>query len=721
MRVYELANQLGVTSRDVLLLLEELGVGGKTASSTVPPVYLGQIRARLGGDQGAVVEAEAEASAPPRVEEEKPPVEAAKPETPAPPEAPQAPAVEPDEATEDGDRPIRLKAPFTAADFATALDSEAENIVKAARDLGESLAEGDVMSSDLALLIGEQWGYVIEIEEPEVVEESEPEPEASAAAEPEQAEPEEVAPAEPEAPEPPPLKVVPRRTAPPDAPARPPVVTVLGHVDHGKTTLLDAIRETNVTANEPGEITQHIGAYQIELNGKPITFIDTPGHEAFTAMRARGAQVTDIAVLVVGADDGVMPQTLEAIDHAQAAGVPIIVAINKIDRPTANPEAVKQRLMDKGLVPEEWGGDTIYVPLSALEKTGISDLLEMIALVAEMTELRAERDKPAEGVVLEAELDKRRGCVATLLVQEGVLRRGDSVVVGPVAGKVRAMTDDRGRPLKEAGPSTPVQVIGLADVPEASELFRVVRNDKEARALAATAQEAEREAQLGAGTAASMVELSQLFAEGEAKVLNLILKADAQGTIEAISGALAQIGNEEVSANILHVGVGDINESDVNLAAATKPSVIFGFQVGADAQARRLAADERVEIRRYEVIYDLLDDVRDTLSGMLEVRTQEVVIGKAEVRALFQSSRLGTIAGCFVTEGRVVRGAAVRVRRGEEVVLEGRISSLRHLQDDASEMSQGFECGIVLGDFNEVEVGDIIECLEQQELRRAVL
>jgi len=499
------------------------------------------------------------------------------------------------------------------------------------------------------------------------------------------------------------------------------VVTVLGHVDHGKTTLLDAIRETNVTASEPGEITQHIGAYQIEINGKPITFIDTPGHEAFTAMRARGAQVTDIAVLVVGADDGVMPQTMEAIDHAQAAGVPIIVAINKVDRPSANPDAVKQRLMEKGLVPEEWGGDTIYVPLSALEKTGIGDLLEMIALVSEMRDLRAERDKPAEGVVLEAELDKRRGSVATLLVQEGILHTGDSVVVGPVAGKVRAMTDDRGNRLKEAGPSTPVQVMGLSDVPEASELFRVVEGDKKARSLAAETQESERQAQLGAGVAASMLELSQLFAGGEAKVLNLILKADAQGTVEAISSALAQIGNEEVSSNILHVGVGDVNESDVSLAAATKPSVIIGFQVGADAQARRLAADERVEIRRYQVIYDLLDDVRDTLSGMLEVKTQEVVVGQAEVRALFQSSRLGTIAGCYVLDGRIVRGAAVRVRRRGSTVHEGRISSLRHLQDDASEMTQGFECGIVMGDFNEVEVGDIIECLEEQELRRAVL
>jgi len=725
MRVYELANQLGVASREVLLLLEELGVGGKTASSTVPPIYLGRIRARLGGEEEAAVEAETQA----KEEKKTPPVETAKAKRAAPPAAagPEAAATAPEGEPEGGEGRIRLKTPFTASDFAAALDTDAENIVKAAIDLGESIAADSVVPSELALLIGEQWGYMIEIEEPEVVEEAPSaavEGIAEEGTEVEAGEREAEAPAavkEPEVAAPPPLKVVPRRTAPPGAPPRPPVVTVLGHVDHGKTTLLDAIRETNVTASEPGAITQHIGAYQIEVNGRLITFIDTPGHEAFTAMRARGAQVTDIAVLVVAADDGVMPQTLEAIDHAQAAGVPIVVAVNKIDRASAGLEAIKQRLTEKGLVAEEWGGETIYVALSALQKTGIDELLEMIALVSEMRELRAERDKPAEGVVLEAELDKRRGSVATLLVQEGTLRAGDSLVVGSVAGKVRAMTDDRGRRLTEAGPSMPVQVIGLSDVPEASELFRVVEGDKKARSLAAEMQESERQAHLGASGARSMVELSQLFAGGEAKVLNLILKGDAQGTVEAISSALAQIGNEEVSSNILHVGVGDVNESDVSLATATKPSLIIGFQVSADEQARRLAADERVEIRRYEVIYDLLDDVRDTLSGMLEVKTEKVLVGQAEVRALFRSSRLGTIAGCYVVEGRVIRGSAVRVRRRGGMVYEGNISSLRHLQDDVSEMAQGFECGIVLADFNDVQVGDIIECMEERELRRAVL
>jgi translation initiation factor IF-2 len=620
-----------------------------------------------------------------------------------------------------GGERIRLQAPFTVADFASALDTDAENIAKAAADLGETISEDAVIPSELATLIGEQWGYTIEIEEPEIVEEAPSAPEP-APAEVEAAETAEAAaPKTAAKPAPPPIRVVPRRIAPPDAPLRPPVVTVLGHVDHGKTTLLDAIRKTNVTAQEPGAITQHIGAYQVEVNGKPITFIDTPGHEAFTAMRARGAQVTDIAVLVVAADDGVMPQTFEAIDHAQAAGVPIIVAINKTDRPTAAPEAIKQRLSEKGLVPEEWGGDTIYANISALERTGISDLLDMILLVAEMRELRAVRDKPAEGVVLEAELDKRRGSVATLLVQEGVLRVGDAVVIGPVAGKVRAMMDDTGHRVSEAGPSTAVQVIGLADVPEASELFGVVDSDRKARAVAADLQQQQRVTQLRAVGPTSMADLSELFATGQGKVLNLILKGDTQGTVEAITAALLQIESDEVSVIILHSGVGDVTESDVGLAAATKPTIIIGFQVSADAQARRLAADEHVEIRIYQVIYDLLDDVRDTMLGMLEVKREEIVVGEAEVRALFQSSRLGTIAGCYALNGHMLRGAAARVRRRGDVVWEGRIASMRHLREDVTEIQQGFECGIVLDGFTDVQVGDVIECVEERELRRAVL
>ncbi len=724
MRVYELANQLNVPSRDILLLLEELGAGGKTASSAIPPIYLSQIRARLSGETAAAPTprpARPPAEGMPAPLKGRKVVEPPKGE-PAPEPPPPAAVVERAPGEVEGEERIRFNAPLSVADFAAALDTDAANIVSAAADAGETIEENSTIPTELAILIGEQWGYTVEIIEPEKVEEA---PAPAPVAEPE-APPAEVvqkpAPkAAPEKPAPPPLRVVPRRVAPLDAPHRPPVVTVLGHVDHGKTTLLDAIRETNVTASEPGAITQHIGAYQVEVKGKPITFIDTPGHEAFTAMRARGAQVTDIAVLVVAADDGVMPQTFEAIDHAQAAGVPIIVAINKIDRPTASPDAIKQRLMQKGLVPEEWGGDTICIPISALEKTGISDLLDMILIVAEMRDLRALTDKPGEGVVLEAELDKRRGPVATLLIQEGTLRAGDALLVGSVSGKVRAMTDDRGRRLMEAGPSTPVQVIGLSDVPEASELFRVVESDRKARVLASEVQLTERESILRPTGPTTMADLSELFAAGQVKNLNIILKADAQGTVEAITAALRQIVSEEVTVNILHSGVGDITESDVSLASASKPTVLIGFQVNADTQARRLAADEHLEIRLYQVIYDLLDDVRDTMLGMLASKFEEVTIGQAEVRALFQSSRLGTIAGCYVLNGRVLRGAIARVKRRNALVWEGTIASLRHLQEDVTEMQQGFECGIVLSGFKEIEVGDVIECVEVRELRRSVL
>ncbi len=724
MRIYELARQLGVPSKDILLLVEQMGIGGKTASSSVPPAYLSQIRAHFSGEEVAAPAAEPPA--------EKKAAKEKKPKAAAPKEEPPAPAEAEEEATFVEGEAVKLKAPVTVAQFAAALDTDADNVISAAEGLGETVGEGEPIAPELATLIGEQWGYEVEVEVPEVPpEEAAPEEaeeleavEAELEEGEEAAEPEEAAAAVTveEAPvKAKPMRVVPRRTAPPDAPARPPVVTVLGHVDHGKTTLLDAIRETKVTEQEPGEITQHIGAYQVEVKDKLITFIDTPGHEAFTAMRARGAQVTDIAVLVVAADDGVMPQTVEAIDHARAAGVPIIAAINKVDRPDASAEAAKRQLVDRGLVPEEWGGETVCVAISALQGQGVEDLLDMIGLVAEMRELRALRDKPAEGVVLEAELDKRRGSLATLLVQEGVLRVGDSVVAGPVSGKVRAMIDDRGKRLKEAGPSTPVQVIGLSDVPEASELFRVVAGDREARALAGGHRDAQREAELEAAIPGSMLELSQLFAEGQAKILNLILKADAQGTVEAIESALVQMGSGEVRANILHTGVGTITESDVSLAAATKPTIIVGFQVGTDTQARRLAGDEHVEMRLYEVIYDLLDDVRRTMEGMLDAVYEEVIVGKAEVRALFRSSRLGAIAGCYVLEGRVTRSSEVRVRRGGDVVHEGKISSLRHHQDDASEMAQGFECGILLEEFQDFEVGDIIEAVEQREVRRAVL
>jgi translation initiation factor IF-2 len=615
---------------------------------------------------------------------------------------------------------IRLKAPITVPDFATALDVEAEVVVEAAAGMGEVISDQDVVAPELATLIGEQWGYAVEVEPAPMVTEPEPEPE-----------PEPVAVAVPAAaPVVPPVgvepiaavvpqRVVPRRVSPPDAPLRPPVVTVMGHVDHGKTTLLDAIRETNVTAQEAGQITQHIGAYQVQVRGRTITFIDTPGHEAFTAMRARGAQVTDIAILVVAADDGVMPQTIEAADHAKAAGVPVIVAVNKMDRMDAAADAIMQQLSEQGLVPEAWGGETIYLPISALQRTGIDDLLEMVLIVTDMHETRAVADKPAEGAVLEAELDKRRGPVATLLVQEGTLRTGDAVAAGPVSGKIRAMMNDRRERINQAGPATPVQVIGLSEVPEASEIFRVVANEREARTIAERTRTARREAELAAVGPRSLGEISRLFAAGEMKVLNLILKADVQGSVEAIAAGLGQLRHEEVRFELLHSGVGDVNESDVSLAAASKPTMIIGFQVGVDTPAKRQAVDEGVQIRRYDVIYDLLDEVRLLMTGLLETIFEEYVSGRAEVRALFSSSRVGTIAGCYVLEGHVVRGARARVMRQGQVAHAGVLTGLRHLKEDVSEMGQGFECGLSMQSFNGFEIGDVIECLEQREVRRA--
>ena len=607
--------------------------------------------------------------------------------------------------------------PHSVTDFATALDVDADVVIDAAAGMGEELAEGGTVSPELAVLIGEQWGYTVRVEVPPapIAEpEPEPEPEPVVVAAPAPAPPEPVV----EAPTPS-LRVVPRRVAPADAPSRPPVVTVMGHVDHGKTTLLDAIRETNVTAQEAGQITQHIGAYQVVVHDRLITFIDTPGHEAFTAMRARGAQVTDIAVLVVAADDGVMPQTVEAIDHAKAAGVPIIVAVNKMDRPDASADSIKQQLLEHNVVAEEWGGDTIFVPVSALQKQGVDALLEMVLVVADMQELRAVANTPAEGAVLEAELDRRRGPVATLLIQEGTLRAGDAVVMGPVAGKIRAMTDEHGKRLKEAGPSTPVQVIGLSDVPEASESFKVVSTEREARTRADEQRLVLRQAEMGIAIAPrSLAEISRMLAAGEVKVLNLILKADVQGFLEAISRALSQLKHEEVRFELLHAGVGEVTESDVSLAAATKPTVIIGFQVGVDAAAKGLALDEGIQIRRYDVIYDLIDEVRLLMTGMLETIFEEYVSGRAEVRALFSSSRIGVIAGCFVLDGHILRNSKVRVLRQREVVHEGVVTGLRHLKDDVSEVVQGFECGISMQSFNNFQVGDILECVEEREVRR---
>jgi translation initiation factor IF-2 len=494
------------------------------------------------------------------------------------------------------------------------------------------------------------------------------------------------------------------------ASTRPPVVTVMGHVDHGKTTLLDAIRQTRVAEGEHGGITQHIGASVVETAGRRIVFIDTPGHEAFTALRARGAQVTDVAVLVVAADDGVMPQTIEAINHAKAAGVPIIVAINKIDLPQASPDRVKQELSEHGLVPEEWGGETIMAPVSARQRTGLDHLLEMILLVADLQELRAEVDRPARGTIIEARLDRGRGPVATVLIQEGRLQVGDAIVAGESYGRVRAMTDAAGARLGEATPSTPVEVVGLVEVPIAGDLLEVVRDERLAKAVA----EERRERRRAAEQAVTRPAAADEGAAGP-KELRLIIKADAHGSVEALRAAVDRLSGAEVSVLILHAGVGNVTESDIMLAAASR-ALVLGFNVRPDAQVRRLAEAEGVDVRLYRVIYEALDDLAKLQRGLVAPKTQEVVLGQAEVRKTFTISRLGTIAGSYVTGGRIVRGAQARLIRDGVVVHVGRVGSLRRFKDDVREVTDGFECGIGLERYNDVKEGDIIEAFEVQQV-----
>jgi translation initiation factor IF-2 len=498
---------------------------------------------------------------------------------------------------------------------------------------------------------------------------------------------------------------------------RPPVVTIMGHVDHGKTTLLDSIRNTKVTEGEAGGITQHIGAYQVVVNGKKITFLDTPGHAAFTTMRARGAQVTDITVLVVAADDGVMPQTIEAINHAKAANVPIIVAVNKMDKPTANPDRVMQELTEHGLVPEDWGGDTIFVPISALKGEGIDNLLEMILLVSEVEELKANPNRNALGTVIEAQLDKGRGPVATLLVQNGTLRVGDPIVVGNTFGRVRAMVNDLGRRVKEAGPSTPVEITGLNEVPQAGDRFVVFDDEKTARQVGEARAQIAIQAQRNEKTRVSLDTLFEQMKQGEMKELNVIIKADVQGSVEALAAALQKIEVEGVNIKIIHTAVGAINESDITLAAASN-AIIIGFNVRPDANAKRAAEAEKVDIRLHRIIYKVIEEIESAMKGMLDPEFEEKVIGQAEVRQTFKVSRIGTIAGSYVTEGKITRDSGIRLIRDGVVVFEGEIDTLKRYKDDVREVSQGYECGITIKNFNDIKEGDIIEAFIMEEVER---
>lgn len=574
---------------------------------------------------------------------------------------------------------VEIGESINVQEFSKLIKREVNEVIKALFMLGVMVTINQDIDFDTAQLIGDNFGVEVGQRAPEE-------------------DPTEI----PEVDDPPEKRV-----------PRPPVITVMGHVDHGKTSLLDAIRKTNVTSREAGGITQHIGAYKVNYQGKQIVFLDTPGHEAFTAMRARGAQVTDVAILVVAADDGVMPQTIEAINHAKAAKVPIIVAINKIDRPGANPDHVKQQLAEHELIPEDWGGDTIMVPVSAHQKTGISDLLEMILLVAEMQELKANPNLPAHGTIIEAQLDKGRGPVATVLVQRGTLHIGDTIIAGTSYGKVRAMINDRGEKVKKALPSTPVEVLGLNDVPAAGDILDST-DEKTARGVAEKRIAKKKEEEIKLNSKVSLDDLFQRIKEGEIKELNIVVKADVQGTIEALKASLEKIKNDEVKVAVVHAGVGAITESDVMLASAAN-ALIIGFNVRPDANARKAAETEKVDVRTYRVIYDALNDVEAAIKGMLAPKFKEVIQGRVEIRQLITISKL-KIAGCYVVEGKVTNSSKVRVVRDGIVVHEGVIESLRRFKDDVKEVAQGFECGITLEKFSDLKEGDIFEVYDMEEI-----
>jgi translation initiation factor IF-2 len=694
-RIHELAKELGSTSKELVSALEEMGYGGLTASSSVPEEAVPRLRASGGkavpAGRPKVV---TEDPLPPRRRVRK---EAAAPsgdgaatatavqEAPAAEPEPE-PAAEPEGAAVVEGEALRVPRGITVKDLAERLQLPATDLIKKLFDAGEMATITQSLSDDAVILLAREFGQEAEIVSPD--EEEEPEEE----------EPED-----------------PARLRP-----RPPVVTVMGHVDHGKTMLLDAIRQTDVVSGEAGGITQHIGAYQVHQNGQVITFIDTPGHEAFTAMRARGAQVTDIAVLVVAADDGVMPQTLEAIDHARAAGVPIVVAVNKVDKPEADPVRVRQQLADAGIQTSEWGGDYEFVDVSAKAGTNLDKLLETILLVADLQELKADPETASRGVAIEAHLDKGRGPVATVLVQRGTLRIGDAIVCGSAHGRVRAMLDEKGQPVNEAPPGRPVQVLGWSKVPEAGDDFRVVPDEKESRRVAQEREVRMRAAELvAARPAVRLEELLTQTREGEVTELNIVLKADTQGSLEALSDALEKLSTDEVAVRVVRRGVGAVTESDVMLAQASQ-AVVVGFNVRPDPKARDVQEREGMDVRLYTVIYQAVDDIKQALSGLLAPAEEEVELGTAEVRATFRVPRMGMVAGCYVTRGTMTRGSRVRLVRDGTVVYEGRIATLRRFKDDVREVAEGFECGIGLENFQDVKEGDVLEAYEIREVARSL-
>ncbi|MGH2787997.1 MAG: translation initiation factor IF-2 [Actinomycetota bacterium] len=717
-RVHEVAKELGLTSKEVLAHLEKIGEPVKSHSSTIDEELAERVRTELGnGAAPETVKKTAKPSAkkpkakpkqpkpkerPPQPSPEPVPEPTPKPEGTAPAAAGIAAtaggAVPPIEATGEPEvaapeaevppRQVRVHRGITVKDFAEVIDVAPAEIVKILLGVGEMVTVTQSMSDEAVVIVADELGAQVEVVDPDQAEADEAA--ALAAGEDDEAE------------------LVPR----------PPVVTVMGHVDHGKTSILDAIRHADVVAGEAGGITQHIGAYQVHQDGREVTFIDTPGHEAFTAMRARGAQVTDIAVLVVAADDGVKPQTIEAMDHARAARVPIVVAVNKIDRPEADPARVRQQLADQGLVPEEWGGDTVYVDVSAKQRTNLDSLLEMILLAADVQlDLKANPNAPASGVVIEGHLDKGRGPVATVLIKRGTLKAGDALLAGTAWGRVRAMLDERGAQLDEARPGQPVQVLGWGSVPEAGDEFRALDDEREARRIAQEREQHRREAELVAQRKVSLQTLLAATREGEVPELNLLLKADAQGSVEALESQLEKLDQSLVKLNILRKGAGAITENDVTLAQASD-AIVIGFNVVPTAQARALAEEGGVDVRTYRVIYQAVQEIENAARGLVGPETREIATGQAEVRATFRVPRTGVVAGCYVTEGTIRRNSKVRLVRDGTVVYETTLSSLKRFKDDVREVAAGYECGMGLEGYQDIKEGDVIQAFEVQEVAR---
>ena len=706
-RVHELAKELGLTSKEVLAHLEKIGVAVKSHASTVDEDTAAKVRSDLGnGSAPAPAKAapkkaapkkaaapKAEPKAAPKAEPKAAPKAEPTPEKVTPPEpvpapapAVAAPAVEEPVAAAPADDLLKVHRGITVKEFAEKVDRPPTEIVKVLLGLGEMVSVTQSMSDEAVLLVAEEIGIRVQVVDPaeeEAEEDFEDEEEDEG-----------------------------------DLVPRPPVVTVMGHVDHGKTAILDSIRKANVAGGEAGGITQHIGAYQVHVEGRDITFIDTPGHAAFTAMRARGAQVTDIAILVVAADDGVMPQTLEALDHAKAAGVPILVAVNKIDKPEADPTRVRQQLSDRGLMPEEWGGETVFVDVSAKQRTNLDTLLEMIILTTDVQlDLKANPEAMGRGVVIEAHLDKGRGPVATVLVKKGSLYQGDAIVSGAAWGRVRALIDDTGEQIERAMPGQPVQVLGWQSVPEAGDDFRTLEDEKEAKSMAGEREQHRRAADMVSTRGTSLIALLAQTRDGEIPELNLLLKADVQGSVEALVDQFNKMDQTLVSLNILRSGVGGITENDVTLAQASD-AIIIGFNVVPNSQARGMAEEAGVDIRTYRVIYQAVQDIENAAKGLLGPEIREVALGQAEVRATFRVPKLGVVAGCMVTDGVIRRNAKARLVRDGTVIYETTVESLRRFKDDAREVAAGFECGIGLAGYQDIKEGDLIQAFEEQEVAR---